>query len=266
MNYFKSLFTVLLLLCIVCCFGQTDKRESRHIFNYPIELNQCEFDGTTISPENKQVMEKGWIFSVINKVDANYIIQVSRFTKKNDKAKAQNLKTFQTKNYENIYFELSSLQYLAFAKELKKRGGFVVGASTTLIKIRPGNGKNEESEVIYPEFGNDFNIGVTAGWRIFNKKRDISISLVGGIAFSSIKVTPQTTRNFIDSESTQSSITFSGGSIFEIQKFQISAFVGIDAMSGEIGKHWIYRNRPWIGLGFGYEIFKGRGSLDNKRP
>ena len=37
-------------------------------------------------------------------------------------------------------------------------------------------------------------------------------------------------------------------------------------MSGEIGKNWIYRNRPWIGLGFGYEIFKPRGPVENKIP
>ena len=87
--------------------------------------------------------------------------------------------------------------------------------------------------------------------------------MVGGIGFSSIKVTPQTTKNFIESESTQSSITFSGGAIFEIEKFQISTFIGIDTMSGEIGRNWVYRNRPWIGLGFGYEIFKPSGKNKN---
>jgi len=86
------------------------------------------------------------------------------------------------------------------------------------------------------------------------------------IGFSSIKVTPQTTRDFIDSESTQSSISFSVGAIFEVQKFQISTFLGIDTMSGEIGRNWIYRNRPWIGIGFGYEIFKPKGKPDNKYP
>ena len=37
-------------------------------------------------------------------------------------------------------------------------------------------------------------------------------------------------------------------------------------MSGEIGRNWIYRNRPWIGIGFGYEIFKPKGKPDNKYP
>lgn len=258
----KSSLLLLFLLITTFCFGQTDLRENRHTFKYDIALEQCNFDGTTVTPVNKQVMERGWKFRVRNIVDSYYIILVSEFTDGSEKAASQNLKTYKDSNEENIYFKLSSTEYLAFAEELKRRGSFVVGASTTLIKIRPGNGEDGEN-AIFSEFGNDFNIGVTAGWRINDWKRDVSISMVGGIGFSSIKVTPQTTRDFISSESTQSSITFSGGLIFEIQKFQISTFIGIDTMSGEIGRNWIYRNRPWLGLGFGYEIFKPRGTADN---
>lgn len=247
------------------CFSQTDIRENRHTFKYDIELNQCSFDGTAPGTANKEVMKKGWKFRVRNIVNNDYIIQVSEFTDGTDKATNQNLKTFKDSNQNDIYFKLSTAQYLAFAEELKRRGSFVVGASTTLIKIRPGNGEDGEN-AIFSEFGNDFNIGITAGWRINDWKRNVSVSLVGGLGFSSIKVTPQTTRDFIDSESTQSSITFSGGAIFEIQKFQISTFIGIDTMSGEIGRNWIYRNRPWIGLGFGYEIFKPKGKSDNSTP
>lgn len=261
-------------------------RENRHTFKYDIVLNECNFDGTDAATTNQQVMEKGWKFRVRNIVETEitgtkivadeiietkiieteYVIQISEFTANTEKATAQNALTYQTTNSENIYFKINSTQYLAFAEELKRRGRFVVGASTTLIKIRPGNGKENEDKVIYSEFGNDFNIGITAGWRISDYKDNVSVSLVGGIGFSSIKVTPQTTRDFIDSESTQSSITFSAGAIFEIEKFQISTFIGIDTMSGEIGQNWIYRNRPWIGLGFGYEIFKPKGKIDNKNP
>jgi len=263
MKKMKFLLAILMILITLFSFGQTDLRENRHTFKYDIELEECEFDGITITPINKIVMEKGWKFKVRNIVGTNYVIQVSKFTAGTTNATTQNLKTFQDSNNDNIYFKLSTTEYLAFAEELKRRGSFVVGASTTLIKIRPGNGEGGEN-AIFSEFGNDFNIGVTAGWRINNWKRNVSVSLVGGIGFSSIKVTPQTTRDFIDSESTQSSITFSGGAIFEIQKFQISTFIGIDTMSGEIGRNWIYRNRPWIGLGFGYEIFKPKGSENNK--
>lgn len=262
MKKLKFLLSLLSMFLTTFSFSQNDIRENRHTFKYDIELKQCNFDGTDLLPEKKEVMKKGWKFGIRNITETDYIIQISQFTDGTDNATNQNLKTFKDSNENEIYFKLSTSKYLSFAEELKRRGSFVVGASTTLIKIRPGNGEDGEN-AIFSEFGNDFNIGITAGWRINDWKRNVSVSLVGGLGFSSIKVTPQTTRDFIDSESTQSSISFSGGAIFEIQKFQISTFVGIDTMSGEIGRNWIYRNRPWIGIGFGYEIFKPKGKSDN---
>ncbi|MFB9054001.1 hypothetical protein ACFFVB_13015 [Formosa undariae] len=265
----KNLPVLLVFVLIsITSFSQTEIRENRHVFIFDISLNQCQFDGCKITPVISRVIERGWKFRVRNVVDdgKNYVIQISEFTSKTPETKIQNALTFKNSNFENIYFKLSEIEYKAFAEELKRRGSFVVGASTTLVKIRPGNGSDNEDDVIYSEFGNDFNIGLTAGWRITDYEESKSVSVVGGISLSSIKVTPQTTRNFIDSEATQSAITFSGGLIFEIEKFQLSTFVGIDTMSGEIGKNWIYRNRPWIGLGFGYEIFKPKGKDDNKEP
>ncbi|MEQ8241570.1 MAG: hypothetical protein RIA69_20320 [Cyclobacteriaceae bacterium] len=262
MEKIKYSILLLSLLFSINSYAQLDLRENRHIFKYDLALKECKFDGTAIAPENKQVMKKGWIFGIRNIIGTDYIIQVSKFTDGSTSAQTQNLKTYQGTNNENIYFKLTETEYLAFAEELQKRGRFVVGASTTIIKIRPGNGKDGD-EAIFSEFGNDFNIGATAGWQLTDPKKETSIALVGGLAFSSIKVTPQTTRGFIDSESTQSAITFSLGAIVEIQKFQISAFGGIDTMSGEIGRNWIYGDRLWIGLGFGYEIFKPKGSDDN---
>jgi hypothetical protein len=260
-------FLFLINLSTVVSYGQSDIREVLSTFKFDISLDECDFDGTKKNPLNSQVMEKGWKFSIRNVVNdgSDYVIQVSKFTDDSPKSIAQNKLTYQKTNLENIYFKISSANYSAFAEEVKRRGSFVVGASTTLIKIRPGNGKSKVDEVIYSEFGNDFNIGVTAGWRLSNYEDNVSASLVGGIAFSSIKFTPQTTRGFVTSESTQSSITYSIGVIFEVDKFQISSFFGIDTVSGEMGKNWIYRDRPWIGLGFGFEIFKPQGKIDNSK-
>ena len=260
----KQLIPVLIYLFIsTSALAQTDMRKIHHVFTFDVELNNCNFDGTPALSAKKEVMRSGWKFRIRNIVGDDYIIQVSQFTDASDASTVQNLATYQDANQNHIYFKLSKSDYLSHAEELKRRGSFVVGASTTLIKIRPGNGKDDEDEAIYSEFDNDFNIGVTAGWRITDYDKNISVSLVGGIGFSSIKVTPQTTRNFIDSESTQSCLTFSAGAIFEVEKFQISTFVGIDTMSGEVGKNWVYRNRPWLGIGFGYQIFKPKGATNN---
>lgn len=244
--------------------SNNDIREDRHIFDHKISLIQTQFDGSPMPTGTgiTAIMENNWLFTIENVLSNDYIIQIAKFTSGSSTAQSLNSQFYRNSSNENIYFKLSKADYKTNAQKLSGKGTFIVGASTTLVKIRPGNGKDEEDEnVIYSEFGNDFNIGLTAGWRFTpNRKRDFSVAGVGGISFSAIKVTPQTTRDFITSESTQSAITFSAGLIFEIEKFQLSAFGGIDAMSGEIGKNWIYRNRPWIGIGFGYEIFKAKSS------
>lgn len=267
----KITFIILLFLCNQIGIAQTDLRDGRHYFKYSMttELTECNIDGSNVStskrtPAIKQFMKKNWIFTIDAIVGTDYIIHVAKFTANNVAADAQNKLTWQDSNSENIYFKLTKSQYDSNAERLKSKGSFVVGASTTLIKIRPGN--NEEGANKIPsEFGNDFNLGLNAGWRLTPwDHREVALSFVGGVSFSSIRVTPQTTRNFITSEATQGCITGSAGLILEIEKFQISGFVGIDAMSGEIGENWIYRNRPWFGIGFGYEIFKPQKSAENK--
>lgn len=151
------------------------------------------------------------------------------------------------------------------AEKLQKKGLFTVGVATSLIKIRPGRKEPKNGYNIYSEIGNDFNIGVSAGWKFKPYRRlQLSHSLVGGLSFTSIKTTTYTTKDFLQSESTQACVTFSAGYIFEYNKFQISAFSGIDVMSGEVGRKWIYRNRPWYGLGFGFQIFRAKGEDTNE--
>lgn len=209
-------------------------------------------------------IEENWEFTIVRVMSDYYIIQIPKFTDDSDQSKNQNILTWEEPNTnQTIYFKLNKELYNDCCKRAPRKWGFVVAASTTLIKIRPGNNKEGE-EKISSEFGNDFNIGATAGLRLIPwKDKDISLSLMGGLSFSSIKVTPESTRNYITAESSQACITFNGGIVLEIEKFQISCFTGIDCMSGEIGEHWIYRNRPWLGIGFGYQIFSQKGKASN---
>lgn len=252
-----------MILLYVNSNAQQDPRVGVHVFNIPISLDKCDRNGKSF--QSQEIMERDWEFTIENVVGTDYIIQVSEFTSGED-IETQNVKTFQDTHGKNIYFKLSIDNYKAYAERLKPSGSFIVGASTTLLKIRPGN-KKEGNEKIYSEFGNDFNVGLTAGWKFNpNRHHDFSASGVVGLAFSSIKVTPQTTRNYIELEAVQSCVTPSAGIIFEYNKFQFAAFTGIDVMFGEIGHYWIYRNRPWVGIGFGYSIFQARGEAGNTTP
>jgi len=239
-------------------------RDGRHIFNYDMTLTPCNFDGSAIGGATPERIEANTIFDIRNIIGGDYVIKVSKFTSNNVTAKALNAKLVVTEAGNDIFFKLSQSDYQLNAERFEKRGLFTVGAATTLIKIRPGRKEPKNGYNIYSEFGNDFNIGVSAGWKFKPYRRlQISHSLVGGLSFSSIKVTPYTTQNFLQSESTQGCVTFSAGYVFEYNKFQVSIFSGIDVMSGEIGRKWIYRNRPWLGLGFGFQIFRGQGETGN---
>lgn len=266
MKQLKFIFTLTVLLVTTYAFGQQDIRDKEHAFRYRIELERCSFDGEIKT--TKQVMNEDWKFEIVKVIDQkDYVIRVLKFTSGTDAAKTLNAKTyFDTTTNEEIYFFLSKENFKDYAIEIKRSGSFLVGASTSLLKVRPGRTSNNNRDAIFSEFGNDFNIGLTAGWQFTSWKKNISAAALVGMGYSAIKVTPQTTRNTITTESTQSAITISGGVYFEIQRFQLSIFTGLDIMSGEIGTQWIFKDRPWIGLGFGFEIFQpnsnSNGSVD----
>ncbi|PCI02547.1 MAG: hypothetical protein COB81_05160 [Flavobacteriaceae bacterium] len=259
---------LLFFLIAFSIYGQGDERDGRdgsHVFKYPITLTECDRMGNEILQRDPLVetMEMGWKFAITLVTTKDFVIHIYKFPKKRSGYEIQNKKTFRTEHGTSIFYKISKEQYEDSAERAIATKAFVVGASTSLLKIRFGNGKDGD-DAIYSEFGNDFNLGITAGVRLSGfKMKDFSLSLVGGIGYTAIKVTPQTTNNFILTESTQSSITLNGGFIVEIEKFQFSLFMGIDTMSGEIGRNWIHRNRPWLGIGFGYEIFKPKEKEKN---
>ncbi|UII76085.1 hypothetical protein LV716_17740 [Flagellimonas sp. HMM57] len=46
------------------------------------------------------------------------------------------------------------------------------------------------------------------------------------------------------------------GYVYSRNKFAIGAFFGFDFGVGSVSNTWNYDNRPWIGIGLGYDIFK----------
>lgn len=256
----KKLIVLLSILIASYTIHAQDPRDGLHIFNYQVSLQPCDAAGTATGAANETI-DAEVKFHIITTVGNSYVISILRFTGTNSRSKNSRLVST---GGNPIYFLLLQAQYALDAERLQKKGNFTIGAATTLIKVRPGRKDPKDGYNIYSEFGNDFNIGVSAGWKIEpNRKKPISHSIVGGLSFSSIKVTPYTTKEYITSESTQGCITLSAGYVFEYNKFQVSIFSGIDIMSGEIGRSWIYRNRPWLGLGFGFQIFRAEGKTEN---
>ena len=279
----NEILCALLLLSALATRAE-DMRDGSHIFNYDVTLHTCALDGTNLPAPvsaTKTIM-RNTRFEIRTTIGANYIIRIITFTGTNAAtlnrdfvrvpaiaavAAAAGVPAAPAVDEIEIFFKLPVADYPNYAQRFEKRGNFTVGASTTLIKVRPGSKKPKDGYNIYSEFGNDFNIGVSAGWKWKPYRRlELAHSFVGGLSFSDIKATPYTTKNYLTAEANQACITFSIGYLFEYNKFQLSIFSGLDVMSGEVGRNWIYRNRPWIGLGFGFQIFRAQGETSNVGP
>lgn len=234
-------------------------KEGYHIFTQSISLPLCDVAGTATG--SSKSLEKDWQFEIVRiKSDGNYVIRLLRWKDVKDAGqKALNASkntNFYGTDASPIYFLLTTDEYKNNAERIEKKGTFTVGAGTTLIKIRPGR----EDQELYTDFVNDFNIGVMAGFKFKPyRRRELSHSLLGGISFGSVGVSSNTTKNVITEETDAASISFSGGYVFEYNKFQLGLFTGIDVLSGKAGRYWVYKKRPWLGLGFGYSIFRAEG-------
>lgn len=135
----KKVVGIILLVCIGYnpLYAQPAIRDGWHVFNYEIWLTPCNPDGSLMGA-NPQIIEANTIFSVTAIVSTNYVIRISKFTNGSDTAKARNLRLVTSPTGTIILFRLSQTDYSLNAERLEKRGGFTVGAATTLIKIRPG--------------------------------------------------------------------------------------------------------------------------------
>jgi hypothetical protein len=241
--------------------SQIIKLDGVYKFVQATKLKECDVLGFTSATE--QVINSGWRFHIERKMPNNDLVISFGKWSFNPKDK-NNLNVIETENKQlnttyrgsqansvTKFFLLPVAEFSLRCKEVEPKVNFVVGTASTVIKYRPG------SSTVNSEIGNDLNIGAMFGFRINHSQR-INHYLLGGFNVGSIKLTPSTTVNFITNESNVSSLAPTVAYVIEIDKFQIGAFSGIDILSGSVYKNWVYRGRPWIGIGIGIAIFKSK--------
>ncbi|GAB5401664.1 MAG: hypothetical protein Aureis2KO_32490 [Aureisphaera sp.] len=59
-----------------------------------------------------------------------------------------------------------------------------------------------------------------------------------------------------DREGTIGTISFGIGYVKSWNKISLGVFYGIDKGVGRVSKNWVYDDRPWLGIGLGYDLFK----------
>lgn len=257
----KLLLSIFAILIALNSVAQNAKLDGVYKFVQSSKLKECDALGTPSATD--QTVNSNWRFH-IERIMLNNDLVIS-FGKWNfDPKDPANLSVLEAGNKQlnttyrgsqtnNVakFFLLTDAEFRLSCKEVEPKVNFVVGTASTVIKYRPG------SSTVNSEIGNDLNIGVMFGFRINHSQR-INHYLLGGFNVGSIKLTPSTTGNAITNESNVSSLAPTVSYVIEIDKFQIGAFGGIDILSGSVYKSWVYRGRPWIGVGIGIAIFKSK--------
>lgn len=194
--------------------------------------------------------------------DSNYVCRVLPFIDSIDNV---NIVYKYSKNgsTEDIYFTLSFKDFEKYCTESIKTHSFSLGIPTIPIKLRFGNGGSEENPR-YFNFEGNINLGLSLGYKYsFGLEKQQSISIVSGFTLSFIPLDSLSTKGKIITKTSASSFSPHFGLIFSDNNFQFGVFTGIDFLYGETNKYWIYKNQPWLGIGFGYSLFNSNNVTKN---
>jgi len=113
------------------------------------------------------------------------------------------------------------------------------------------------------EYSDGFSLGTAFSWTFkYQWANDKSYNLVAYTGISSINVDSLKTKGATKTEKI-AAFSPAVGIMIEKSGIQVGAFIGIDFPIGDIQRDWVYRNKPWIGIGLGFSIFKYTNN-DNK--
>jgi hypothetical protein len=131
---------------------------------------------------------------------------------------------------------------------------FTYGALTLPLKIRFGNGGS-----IYSAYEENLNFGLTFGLKYtIPSTKPQSINLLGLIGATSVNLDSVAIKDpkFYSSKITSTkAVSVGAGLVYQYSSFQVGLFVGIDHISGELGRQWKHQDRPWLGIGIGVALF-----------
>ena len=244
--------------------------------------------GNAVDPPNSDIAERDYQFRVINITEeGNLVIRFlhwnattiakkreppdskvtnrdpnslnSRFRLKD----SQNANSSGNKEKNLRYFRISRADFDIRCEEKLPPNQFSVGATTLPIKVRFGEKNQDGTNKSYTTFSGNISVGMSFGLK-HNYNKTFAINYLGGFSLSSIPVSAETTNSYVDEETNQAALTWHLGILAEINNFQIGVFTGIDYLSGKINKEWIYKDKPWLGVGIGFSFFNAKKTTDTQ--
>jgi hypothetical protein len=194
-------------------------------------------------------LERNFLITVEAITETAYVISVPKFTN------AQYNEKFVRAGNDKMYFLMPSVDFDRFCEKPVSRNSFAVGIPTIPAKLRFGNGGTGD-EPRYFRFEGNVSLGLSAGYkRSFGEDFKNAFNVLAGFTVASVPVDPSTTQDKVTSSTNAASFSPHIGLVFEVEKFQIGLYTGLDFLDGELNKYWVYRHQPWLGIGIGYSIF-----------
>lgn len=133
-----------------------------------------------------------------------------------------------------------------------KSAQLTISATTLPFKLRIHNF----------DFAKDLNVGSVIGMNVStNRIKNNFINYLFNISVSVNDIDKQTARGVPDDQLPAKNIaalTLAGGILWQSGKAQFGIFYGFDFMSHEnwVKYRWVYNKGPWIGIGFGINLFQ----------
>lgn len=176
---------------------------------------------------------------------------------------------YKSKDKSNFNFNPQSKYFIKLKNRQSQTFTFTnyeLGALTIPFKYHFGFKKNNQK--IDPIFTTNVNINTFIGTRIGKityvydkydgmKTFNNSVSFGGFIGLGSQKLDSITTSLApipLEKEVNVPTLSFGIGALANISDFNLGLFYGWDKTLGSNGKKWNYRNKSWLGFGFGYKI------------
>jgi len=236
-----------------------------YTFIQPERLNKCNLIGDVIA--GNDIIDAGVQFVIKKKLATYYVIQILINTTDN----AFNTKFVGVPDKQQllagpvIYFNLPYSTFVSSCEERLQKTSFTLGAVIIPIKMRFGSSAIVNGQHLRNfDFQGNVNLGLLVGFKLQPTHR-YSFSFLTGISLTSVPVDSATTQGFITQSTNNAALTWNIlGIVYQIDNFQIGVITGIDYLSGEIAHHWVYRNRPWLGIGLGFSIFSPKKTSDTQ--
>lgn len=197
---------------------------------------------------------KNTLFQKVDEIGDYYILEVLPFSNN----VPQNQQLYNTGyavgapvyNADLFYIVIKSKLSSDF-EENKSRLGF----GTVLLPVKIRFGDERDGTKLYTKFESGINLGVALTWRFRRKLHEVDTYGLLSFSSSQVSLDAENTNNYISTSQSELAMTPSTGILFQFKnKLQIILITGIDVVSGKIGREWIYRDKPFLGLGLGFNI------------